>query len=538
MRTKEVIVWFDTEDNARELQDGSETIAQVTSIAARSSTGKEFFSNKPVVCVEQFKKWLRSQGKTTAVAFNLSYDLGSLFGDSLEELDNALVLGSKFLEATWGDTKFKDAFKLLPMSLKAIGDSIGMKKLAFHKSAKAYVMRDVDILRKAWLGLVDFAEAHGVEKMPFTIGSLSVKIWEAMGGENWFCNNLTAREFLIGGRVEGFASHYRGDVCYTDINSLYPFAMTKPYPTSADPVTPRKAMDGYNLVIATVNVPDCFIAPLPVHLEDGTVMFPKGKFTGGWTTQELQIAIEHGTKLLKVHSAWGSKKAEYYYKPFVDRIYAERKASENETERLFLKLVMNNLYGKLGQRNQGDNLCRLYPMDKMKPGITRRFGDRALIPQNFPLRPPVNYMHAAFVTSYGRIELLKYLYQLGERVLYCDTDSVIFIGKKPPFSIGKSLGEMKLVDKDKFFRFWQPKCYQLGNRFTAKGVPKDNAEEFLTTGKTSYWTPYQLKEALRFYYRGNKKRLSTWHNVNKKMQTQYERKLLKGDKYWPRKLDN
>ena len=538
MRGKEKIIWFDTEDNSRDLQTNSNKTRQVTAIAARTSTGREYFSNKPVVCVETFKTWLRAQGKCTVVAFNLTYDLGSLFGDSLEELDNALVLGSKFLEAKWGDVTFRDAFKLMPMSLATIGDSIGIKKLAFHKSAKAYVMRDVDILKKAWQGLEEFAEAHGVNKVPFTIGGLAVRIWQAMGGKNWFNNSPAAREFLIGGRVELFRSFYRGPICYTDINSLYPYCMTLPYPTCAEEVQPRKALDGFNLVIATVKVPnDCFVAPLPVHLEDGSVMFPKGEFTGGWTSVELRSAIEHGTKVLKVHSAWGSKTGECYYKPFVDKIYAERKASESPSDRLFLKLVMNNLYGKLGQQNEGDNLCRLFPMEMMKEGITRRYGDRVLIPQNYPLRAPVNYVHAAFVTSYGRVELFKYLSQLGERLIYCDTDSVIFTGKTPPFPISKELGAMKLEGKHKFCRTWQPKCYQLDDSFTAKGVPTDKAEEFLTTGKTNYWTPFQLKEALRFYHRGNKKRLSDWHKVNKKMQTKYEKKTLRGDKYWPCKLE-
>ena len=40
--------------------------------------------------------------------------------------------------------------------------------------------------------------------------------------------------------------------------------------------------------------------------------------------------------------------------------------------------------------------------------------------------PTANVALAAFTTAYGRLELYKYLDQLGERVLYFDTDSVIF----------------------------------------------------------------------------------------------------------------
>ena len=44
--------------------------------------------------------------------------------------------------------------------------------------------------------------------------------------------------------------------------------------------------------------------------------------------------------------------------------------------------------------------------------------------------PTSNVIIGAYVTTYGRLELYKYLSRLGKRALYCDTDSVIF--KKQP----------------------------------------------------------------------------------------------------------
>lgn len=54
-------------------------------------------------------------------------------------------------------------------------------------------------------------------------------------------------------------------------------------------------------------------------------------------------------------------------------------------------------------------------------------------------------MHAAFTTALARLELYKYIKLLDEWVLYYDTDSVIYIGKKgvtPEVSLGNYLGEM------------------------------------------------------------------------------------------------
>ncbi|XP_008215610.1 uncharacterized protein LOC103317821 [Nasonia vitripennis] len=52
---------------------------------------------------------------------------------------------------------------------------------------------------------------------------------------------------------------------------------------------------------------------------------------------------------------------------------------------------------------------------------------------------------AVYTTAYGRLELYKYLEKLGERVLYCDTDSVFYVqptNEEEIIKTGKFLGEM------------------------------------------------------------------------------------------------
>ena len=55
----------------------------------------------------------------------------------------------------------------------------------------------------------------------------------------------------------------------------------------------------------------------------------------------------------------------------------------------------------------------------------------------------VNIAIAAFTTSYARLKLLKMMEKLGERLIYFDTDSVIFIQRpgewEPP--LGNILGD-------------------------------------------------------------------------------------------------
>lgn len=56
----------------------------------------------------------------------------------------------------------------------------------------------------------------------------------------------------------------------------------------------------------------------------------------------------------------------------------------------------------------------------------------------------VNVAIAAYVTAQARLKLYSYLEKLGDRVLYYDTDSVIYVSREEEWDvpIGSSLGEM------------------------------------------------------------------------------------------------
>ena len=72
--------------------------------------------------------------------------------------------------------------------------------------------------------------------------------------------------------------------------------------------------------------------------------------------------------------------------------------------------------------------------------------------------PPknTNPVIASYVTTHARLELYNYMEQLGRRVLYCDTDSVIYeheIGEyNPPLGefVGQLTDELEGHDIEKF----------------------------------------------------------------------------------------
>jgi hypothetical protein len=168
------------------------------------------------------------------------------------------------------------------------------------------------------------------------------------------------------------------------------------------------------------------------------------------------------------------------------------------------------------------------------------YGRKLLAEIQMPLPPHANYLHAAYVTSYARLELQKYLRLVPAKdLIYCDTDSLFFYAKnfKAPFPIGRELGQMKLEDQATWAEVKGPKFYGLeikGKRkFKAKGIPRrgNHAEQFFKTGRTEFEQPYGLRESIAYMDRQNAgtidqtaRVLSVWHPVEKRALAGYTKK--------------
>ncbi len=129
------------------------------------------------------------------------------------------------------------------------------------------------------------------------------------------------------------------------------------------------------------------------------------------------------------------------------------KIKHNPGARAVAKLCLNNMWGKLAQRSNMSkaaylrepreffdlltsdayevNECELINDECIY--VTYKFANGFEEPT-----PNTNAVVASYVTAHARLELYSYLEKLGERVLYCDTDSIIYKsspdGYEPPLS--------------------------------------------------------------------------------------------------------
>ena len=207
-------------------------------------------------------------------------------------------------------------------------------------------------------------------------------------------------------------------------------------------------------------------------------------FVGTWVTDELKMALSKGCKLIQIYEIWhftsisqydqntksGGIFTEYvntflkikqeasgwpdwcinedtkqrYIQQYYDRegIWLEfNKIEENPGLRSLAKLMLNSFCGKFGQRT---NLTQTSYVSEPKTFFDFMTSDQQDIKnvrfvnnecvqvdwsyfEDF-VEPSsrTNVVIAAYTTAQARLKLSSYLQHLGERTLYCDTDSVIF----------------------------------------------------------------------------------------------------------------
>lgn len=554
---------FDTEDNSRELLESGQSgfLKKVTMVCALTDDGHSFF-DRSSNCCEKFLEWILNSETGPIYAHNLQYDLGNLFGDCLDDFNLRMMPGSsRLLRATWKTKTFFDSMNLWPMALKKIGEAFGLVKLKMDVNSREYVLRDCEIVLKAISFVYDIVNEFDLGKVPSTIGGLAVRIWQTMS-DNWFDDSELSRQAYYGGRVELFARS-KPNIAYVDVNSLYPHGMLGLFPTSLDS---RTDITGFGIAEATMQIPTTFVAPLPWRDDEGCNLYPVGKFRGVWTFAEIQNAVNQGGKILKLHQSFGSKDGFPYYRQFITEFYQRRLDSDSEAEKLFFKLLMNNLYGQLAMKGSLTVSANLVDSDFNSDGDyigeETAYGCKKLTEASYPLREFCNCSHAAYVTSYGRLTLFDYLRQVPEDdLLYCDTDSVIFEKKgKLPFEISDGLGKMKLEGTAPLAIAYAPKAYSVRDFLKpgkkaesvykakgvktisedSKGVVTNHAKQFLESGKTEFSQPFKLREACAFFDRENARKLSVWRKVPRQFKNRYLRKDFDEteQRYWPKTIEN
>ena len=223
-------------------------------------------------------------------------------------------------------------------------------------------------------------------------------------------------------------------------------------------------------------MPEMFIPPVPMRVE-GRPFFPYGAFRRWFTGEDLELILEAGGRIDRVHEVlWFAEFEDLC--AYVMTIYEMRRRAKDPFQKLVYKYLMNSLYGKFGEGK--DKMSLLVNPKKKPPASEIKHTYRAGV---YLVENEVEIKHAhvpiaANITASSRALLTRFLWAAKGPVYYCDTDSLVTTDSTLPTS--DQLGDLKHEKHIEKGTFLAPKLYRLfpGPTIRAKGFRTLTSDEF------------------------------------------------------------
>jgi hypothetical protein len=424
-------------------------------------------------------------------ATNLSFDFfGSVFGEDIEKHFKLLFRGSDLIFAKtyvyksnfYSSSKiqtpegiahartsitFIDSMNYTKMSVKSLGDWIGIPKiespLTMGKTPQTpeewetlitYNMRDSEITQKAINKLFDGFIDLGA-KPRLTIASTGMDLWRRQYLDTDYYNHdkqtlYELFESYVGGRTEVFTRGHIEGYNYYDFNSLYPFCMTLELP---DPNTHKRLERG---IISNIYAyegcsrvkcfcPNMKYPVLPVKTGE-KLIFPVGNIEGCYNHVELRYAVSLGYEIKEISVQHIFTRKCSPFRSYAISLYEKRKIKKKEGDpiEMVIKLLLNSLYGKTGQRffNRDTIMHKSqFTMDILKDVDTFEFIGNYVRIMKVEEKPSVFCFPewASHITSHARLKLHQAMVLCNP--VYVDTDSML---TKMDIPCSDKLGDLKL----------------------------------------------------------------------------------------------
>ncbi len=399
----------------------------------------------------------------------------------MEPWSEISLINGRIAKFSIGECEFRDSWNILPEKLARFNiDGHKKKEIEYWKleekvreqhmpEIKRYLREDCVVLYKA---VEAFTNQYG---RSLTLAGAAMKKWQSMTSseppksDKKFYDFL--KQFYYGGRVQCFASGViKEPFNFCDINSAYPYAMLHDHPISVtyktivprknDPIIPQSmyCIRGISRGAFPFKGDDALEFP-----DDGVL---RDYYVTGW---EYQAALD--TNTVDVHKVVSRVDfaTNINFRPYILHFYEMKKrAPKGSTEYIFAKLFMNSLYGKFAANPE--NYCNygIVPTDciegieKLPDAVIGRnkgpwifagtLGPWAVMAGktdegNNPTHSQYyNVATAASITGFVRAHMWRKICAIREgkgRMLYCDTDSLVFTYPKEgtlPFTFDKELG--------------------------------------------------------------------------------------------------
>lgn len=291
----------------------------------------------------------------------------------IDENGKYILIKVKFYDRTY---IFKDSYRILPVSLNDLCNVFNCKgKLSKYDVSWNnininspnlmylidYAKQDVISLFEALINAqLQFINDYKVDLASIvSLPSLALKIFRLkylltsipILSEH---NDKYVRKSYFGGAVDYYEA-VAENCYYYDVNSLYPYAMCELIPTKLVGGSHEVPEDFdlesfFGFLHVDIECPLSVERPvLPYKLNDKTI-YPHGKFSGYYFSEELKAVTKIGYKILKIHS-FKEFKGEYIFKDYVLEMF-NKKANTVGAARWISKMLLNSLYGIFGRKQE------------------------------------------------------------------------------------------------------------------------------------------------------------------------------------------
>lgn len=379
---------------------------------------------------------------------------------------------------------------------------------------------------------------------------------------------------LRGGRTECFSvGEHSGRIGYFDLNSAYPYVMkNRSYPDlrkrfweQGHETVEKRILQGYQGVVECTVIAE-HVEGLAAHIpylgmiepKTKRFIFPLGKWRARYSVFEITRAMSMGYDFHFHKGCFYETAREHPFSRYVDAAYALRLEGARTKDPVLKDIgkgLGNNLYGKWGQRAILTEYDFPEKYNAKDIADCVRLGSGVVIEKDKGFSPQTNGIWGVYVTAYCRdllFEKMQEAVNLGNEVLYSDTDSIFIEGGKWPRTNDTELGALKHEKDLTFFHSPLPKVYvyeylhngEVKREYKAKGVPYSERELFFTQGEVEFRKPLKIREAMRRKtlraedqqkgIRQGVSAINAWVTVTKELKGKYtKRKVLPGGKTEP-----
>lgn len=341
----------------------------------------------------------------------------------------------------------------------------------------------------------------GDNKIPMITGQLfnDIKLAYTGGSTDMFIPTN------IFDKISGFIRKIINKIFYYDVNSLYPFIMSKFLMPCGKMYYFEGDIYNRNLVInniipkdvlgfffCKVIAPENMEHPIIQLKHEKSTLSPIGEFEAMLYSKEIENARKYGYKITVLRGYYFQKK-ENLFKDYITQLYSLRKEyNKSHPMNLIAKLLMNSLYGRFGlnpnlpvtniiSNKDMDNKLSKYNENSAIVDV-EPLGDHFIVSEmntridnkisSLLFDNNINVAIAAAVTAIARVFMSQFKNSDKFELYYTDTDS-IFISASPeelnklyPSIVGGELGQLKLECVIERAVFLAPKayCFEVKNK--------------------------------------------------------------------------